>query len=237
MAQNRTTRSNSLPSANPVTINDIQNLKNDMLTSIKQEFSNLANCIQALESRIGHLENSFDSFRTIQSKQQAEINEIKLSLSNLQLSKSEILDEVEDRERRRNNIVLFGLPESGGETAEERKEKEKESLREVLNALNCRDVEVKSSHRLGKVVDGKPRPIKAVLGAREDGVEVLKKARSLREIEKFKRVFISNDRTKFQQSEWSKVRKEQVSRREAGEDVIIYSGKVVPRSSVQNFRK
>ena len=74
------------------------------ITSIKQEFTNLTNHIQALESRIGHLETSFDSFRNMQGKQKAEINEIKLSLSNLQLSKSEILEEVEERERRRNNI-------------------------------------------------------------------------------------------------------------------------------------
>ena len=123
---------------------------------------------QALVSRIGHLETSFDSFRSMQRKQKAEINEIKLSLSNLQLSKSEILDEVEERDRRRNNIVLFGLPEHDGGTVEEHREKDSESLLEVFQAMNCANVDVDSFYRLGKIVDGKPRPIKAVLSTRRD---------------------------------------------------------------------
>ena len=91
MTHNRTTRSNSLnaDSAVPVTINDFQQLKNDILTSITQQFSNLTNSIQALDLRIGNLEKSLDNFRTIQNKQQTEINEIKHALVNLDLSKAE----------------------------------------------------------------------------------------------------------------------------------------------------
>jgi len=72
-----------------VTLNDIQQLKNEILTSIKQEFSNLTSCIQALDTRLGNLETSFDLFRTMQIKQQSEINELKRTLADLELSKSD----------------------------------------------------------------------------------------------------------------------------------------------------
>ena len=101
-----------------MTINGIQQLKDDILISITLQFSNLTSCIQALDSRIGNLESSLDNFRTIQNKQQAEINEIKHTLVNVELSKAEFLDEVQDRERRRNKIVLFGLPEQVSGTTE-----------------------------------------------------------------------------------------------------------------------
>ena len=239
MTHNRTTRSNSLnaDSAVPVTMNDIQQLKNDILTSITQQFSSLTNCIQALDLRIGNLEKSLNNFRSIQNKQQTEINEIKHALVNLDLSKAEFLDEVEDRERRRNNIVLFGLPELESGNVEARKEHDKNSLESVLEAIDCEGVKIDSVFRLGKVVEGKARPVKAILCSREGKMEILRKSRSLRNTDQFKRVFISIDKTKFQQSEWNKLRNEQVARKEAGEDVIIYGGRVVLRNSIQNFRK
>lgn len=194
-------------------------------------------CIQALDTRIGSLERSFDFFRTIQNNQQTEINEIKHTLANLELSKSVVLDEVEDRERRRNNIVLFGLPEQESGTAEARKEHDKGLLEEVFEALDCGEVEIDSFHRLGRVVEGKTRPVKAVLHTREGKTEVLRNSRSLRNTDKFKRVFVSNDKTKLQQSEWNNLRKELAERKEAGEDAIIYGGRVVLRNSISNFRK
>lgn len=239
MAHNRSTRSNSqtTDSSSPVTLQDMFQLKNDMLTSIKQEFSSLRNCIQALDSRIGNLENSFEFFRTVQSKQQTEINEIKHALANLELSKSELLDEVEDRERRRNNIVLFGLPEQESGTADERKKQDKKLLHDVFDAIDCEEVQIGSFHRLGKLAEGKSRPVKVILRTREGKTEVLQNSRSLKDTDFFEHVFISNDKTKLQQSEWNNLRKQLAARKEAGEDVIIYGGKVVLRSSVSNFRK
>jgi len=132
--------------------------------------------------------------------------------------------------------VIFGLSEQESGTAEARKDHDESLLKEVMEALNC-EVEIDSFYRLGKVVDGKPRPIKAILSSREEKMEALRNSRSLRNTDKFTRVFISNDKTKFQQSEWNNLRKEQVARKEAGEDVVIYGGRVVLRNSLPHFRK
>ena len=242
MVNGRTTRSNSLSSesANPATIKDIQvltkDLKNDILTSIKQEFTALGDRLQILESRIGNLEGSIDSFRTIQKEQQTEINEIKLSLSEIRLSKPDILDEVEDRERRRNNVVLFGVPEHDSGTVSERKVYDEALVQEVFEALGCDEVELDALYRLGRIVSGKSRPIKVTLSTRKAKADIMRKSRALRDSSKFKRVFISNDKTKFQQLEWSELKKELLWRKESGEDVIIYKGKIVQRDSIRNFR-
>ena len=241
MVNGKATRSNSLNlDTTPATLKDILGITNDLkceiLRSLKAECALLGNCLQDLESRIGNLETSIESFRTVQNKQEMEINEIKQSLSEIRLSKSEILDEMEDRDRRRDNIILFGLPESDEGTISERRAHDETLVDEVFGAIGCDDVDIDAIFRLGRNVSGKVRPVKVTLRNRSSKVEIMRKSRDLRTKDKFKRVFISNDKTKMQQSEWSDLRKELLRRKELGEDVVIYNGKVALRNSLKNFR-
>ena len=107
----------------------------------------------------------------------------------------------------------------------------------TLEALDGEEVEIDSFYRLGKMVEGKTRPVKAILRTREGKMEVVRNSRSLKDNDRFKRVFISNDKTKFQQSQWNNLRKELEVKKEAGEDVIIYGGRIVLSNSISNFRK
>ena len=241
MVNGKATRSNSLTdSPTPATLNDVlritKDLKTEILVPLKEEFVALGDHLQKLEYRIGNLESSIESFRRIQNRQQTEINEIKLSLSKIQLSKSEILDEMEDRERRRNNVILFGLPEHDEGTVAERKQHDESLVQEVFEAIDCDDVETDAILRLGRNVSGRLRPVKVTLSDRSSKAEIMRKSRDLRKSDNFKRVFISNDKTKLQQTEWSDLRKELLRRKELGEDVVIYNGKVALLSSLKNFR-
>ena len=69
--------------------------------------------------------------------------------------------------------------------------------------MDCEEVETDSVHRLGKIMDGKSWPVKATLSTRNGKIKVIKKSRGLRDTGKFKRVYISNDKTKCQQTERS----------------------------------
>ena len=106
----------------------------------------------------------------------------------------------------------------------------------VFQAIDCEHVDTDAILHLGRVVSGKLRPIKVILSDRSSKAVILRKSRDMRMSDDFKRVFISNDRTKLQQPEWSELRKELVCRKELGEDVVIYNGKLASRSSLKIFR-
>ena len=107
---------------------------------------------------------------------------------------------------------------------------------EVFEAIGCDDVDIEVIFRLGRSVCGKARPVRVTLGKRSDKAGIMRKSRDLRTSDKFKTVFISNDKTKLQQAEWSNLRKELLRREELGENVVIYNGKVRLRNSLKNFR-
>ena len=239
----RQTRSSSLThmdSAKPVSLSDMQNiigdLKRDLVQSFKSEFSRIESHLQSLEARIGSLESSFSSFQTTLSQQQSQIDEIKDSVSKTGLMRSEILDEVEDREKRRNNVIVFGVEEREQGSLEERREHDIDVVNEVLDSLGFGDVVLNNVHRLGRTSSGKFRPLKVPLVNYSVKASVLQKSRLLKQNDKFKNVYITNDRTKLQQSEWSELRAERDRRKQDGEDVVIYNGKVCSRTSLRNFR-
>ena len=61
----------------------------------------------------------------------------------------------------------------------------------VLEAIDCEEVKINSVFRLGKVIEGKTKPVKAILSSREGKMEVFRNSRYLRNTDQFKRVFIS----------------------------------------------
>ena len=241
MVKGKNSKINSLnvDDSTPVTVNDMlrisRELKSEIVSSLKEGFNSIGDRLENLELRIGNLESSIESFRRVQKKQEKEINEIKQSLSEIRVSKSEILDEIEDREKRRNNVIIFGLPECNEGTVSKRKKYDETLVKEVFEAIGCDDIDTETIFRLGRNI-GKMRPVKVTLRNRISKAEIMRKARDLRTSDKYKKVFISNDKTKMQQTEWSDLRRELLHRRETDEDVVIYNGKVTQRSSLKNFR-
>ena len=157
-------------------------------------------------------------------------------MSKTGLMRSEILDEVEDREKRRNNVIVFSVEEREQGSLEERREHDIDVVNEVLDSLGFGDVVLNNVHRLGRTSSGKFRPLKVPLVNYSVKASVLQKSRLLKQNDKFKNVYITNDRTKLQQSEWSELRAERDRRKQDGEDVVIYNGKVCSRTSLRNFR-
>ncbi len=82
--------------------------------------------------------------------------------------------------------------------------------------------------RIGKFVEGKLRPIKVKVKSLESKTEILKRAKQLKEINSFKKVFISPDLTRKQQKVDKDLRDQVKKFKGEGHDnVRIKSGKVV----------
>lgn len=240
----KATRSNSLKSdeSRPATIGDIKEMlncfKDEILASVKDDLCRIENRLESLDSRIVNLEHMFEFTKRRQELQQLDINDLKLSLSRIECSNkpTEILREVEDRDSRRNNVILFGLPENDHATALDRVTDDKKHTKELFLSLGFDDIKVCDISRLGKKIESKIRPVKVTLENPALKKLVIQKARQLRNNEKYKNIYIDYDKTKLQQSEWNNLRSELKQRRESGEDVVIYNGCIRPRASLKHFR-
>ena len=149
---------------------------------------------------------------------------------------AEVLHEVELRESRRDNLMIYGLPEHTDGSLVERKEHDESAVQELfedVEVYNARTLEVR---RVGRTIEGRPRPVKVKIEDRNSKQKILNNAKLLQRSSHFKNVYIKNDLTKLQQEEFSKLRMEMQRRRKEGEDVVIYSGQVWSRERLRNFR-
>ncbi len=141
-----------------------------------------------------------------------------------------VVNEVHQISARKDNIIIFGLPEKDTGSLLERASYDKEEVRSVAASLDVSDIAIGEVKRLGQPQAKKPRPLKVKCINPDDKQQLLKNARRLRQHQRFKNVYINHDFTRLQQECNRHLRNELKSRRENHEDVIIWNGRVVPRN-------
>ena len=243
----RSTRKNSSSAESPQPCKDLGALLKESnrevlasINSLREEIGSLRKSFASLDERILKIEKSVSTFHERQAKCESDITEIKTVMQGVLASRpqlmSDVLREMEMREHRRENLMIYGLPEPTDGSLTERKQHDETVIRELLQEVDVSNVRLLEARRVGRVSEDRPRPVKIKLENRHSKYEILKKAKTLRESSHFGNVYIRNDLTKFQQDEYSALRKELQQRKEAGEDVVIYNGQIRSRDSLQNFR-
>ena len=109
-----------------------------------------------------------------------------------------------DRKERECNLVILGVPEEtealDGATTDDDK------LSKVWDAagITC---SIKSSRRIGKVEDGKQRPILAEVTSKTDRDTALDKAKGLKEHsnERYKKIYVKKDQHPSVRQEWKRL--------------------------------
>ena len=106
--------------------------------------------------------------------------------------------EIKERETRRNNVIIFGQKESGETLKENRHIKDIEELvrtcNDTLNVVLKTD-DCVNSIRLGKIINGKPRPLKVTFkeaGTKQNIFTNLQKLRQAQKDEDEKLSIIHN---------------------------------------------
>ena len=130
--------------------------------------------------------------------------------------------------------MLFGVPECDG-TIEERKEHDTNFCNEMLEELLDSEEDYEKLHRIGKLKPGVPRPLCLKCESVEQKNRILRSSKGLRNIEKYKSVFINPDRTRMQLEIDKNLREELKRQKLEGKDVIIFREKIIERSSRKNF--
>ena len=161
---------------------------------------------------------------------------------------SEAIDDQKDRDERKQNIILYNIPESDSKS--NTAQAELEDIQNVKNVFQFVCPSMDNSNLSGKTVtrcgtkrvpsqdypDPRPRPIKIVLQGPSDVRLLRKNARKLKDNEGLSHVGISEDKTWKEREEDRKLRKELHKRKnEDKEDVIIYNKQVILRSQLPNM--
>lgn len=168
------------------------------------------------------LGNDIDELKAIIVKLTKEVNELKsqkfMNLDNLTFEN--VLHELEDRQNRKKNIIIFNVEERKSDNKTERINKDKEVVTQILQALpgNVSDINL-APVRLGKYDENnsKVRPIKITLNDSNMVHDIIHKTKNLMDAPNLKHIRISLDRTKRQVEFYKSVKAELEARVAAGE--------------------
>ncbi|KAG7160040.1 putative PHD-finger-containing protein 2 [Homarus americanus] len=108
----------------------------------------------------------------------------------------ELIEELNERKMRENNIVVYGAPESGSPTMSERIESDKSYALNLIKECGVGQEIIVKVIRLGKFIQGKARPMQVKLSTADIKANLFRNIRSLQGNMKFQDIRIANDLTK-----------------------------------------
>lgn len=169
--------------------------------NINENSSSLASSAQKLKSYAEVLESKKSEVSTL-----IENKDVKYtsgtSVNTIKYAVRDVIRETKSREDRSKNIIIFGLEEV--ETADIMC-----SVESLLNAIeqksDCPSAVVNYAECIGEPTPGKIRPVRVIVKEKFMVHDAMRYSKLLREIEKYRNVYISIDRTYEQQKEHKKL--------------------------------
>ena len=157
---------------------------------------------------------------------------VKLVESGLEKAKEEVREEVkselEEKEARSENIVIFGMKESVKDEAKERVKEDETKVKELWKQLEVtmEEGETEVKFRAGKKrEDGKPQPLVVKISNMEKKERVLDGARKLKRKDGWQEVFLAPDLTPKQQVEDKKKEEERKAEAEQKTREAVVEGR------------
>ena len=144
-----------------------------------------------------------DRLDKLEGKQRENLREVESKIEEVVERKvKDYMEESEEKEKRKLNIIICNLPESSAETPEERKNEDQERVRDLVGKIS--DVqrnEVNNPVRLGKIQIGshaKPRLLRMEVKTEEAKKKIMRNVQGLNKDvrEGESRIYINNDTTK-----------------------------------------
>ena len=214
---------------------ELENIK----TEISGRFDKLESRMTKMEEKVSKgitADIKSPSFRDILKK------DIQTTVSqnlNEKLSRFKQQEEKDIIEEKKNNIVLFNVPESTSDDIKTRMKHDRRMflLTYEIEEENFNDKTVKQMHRVGKKQSEKARPMVIKFTENETKMEYLKKSGDLAIAVngEDQRIYASHDMTKDQRAKIKKLAAEVKTRKDNGEkDVVIRNYQIVKK---RNFQK
>lgn len=211
-------------------------LKTELTTAFMTEINNLRSAIvdqtaelRTLKEIIVSQEKKIDALNKQPTLKESAWKETSV----IQNSLREIIDEEKEREDKKDNLILFNLPECSSNVESDIDSDNLKEVQELFKIMNINtDMLPKSMKRIGKKPNfsGKPRALIITLKDEKYKGKIFTECKKIRELpdnHTYHNVHIKNDLTKLQQEEEKLLFAELKRRREAGEIVKIKRGKIV----------
>ena len=190
--------------------------------------------LSPLEKKMDTVADSLKMIVLRMEKIEAKHKEMENRCKRIEEHQMNILSEIEERDRRKTNLVISGIPEKEDGTAENRREWDDGRVEDLFQALtDFDDDDFKKTYRIGRTDAKKPRLLKVICRNDEVKRDVLTRAKDLRSKSGFEGIYVNADQTPLQQRQSKALREEFKRRKDLGEDVILRHGKIVAR---QNFQ-
>lgn len=200
-----------------------------------QSCENIGNDINSLKSVIVLLQNEIKELK----KTIKDVSSNRGSDGFIEESFEEVMLEFEERQKRKKNVIIYGLNESEAMNVVERVEQDYQGVCTIFQYIDV-DVSLKDDRarvfRLGKFdpSSDRPRPLKISLDNWEDALKVLRKSKQLRSADNFSHLTIASDKTPRQSAYFRKIKAEVEKRKSDGENVELKFVKGVPRINCLN---
>lgn len=126
------------------------------------------------------------------------------------------IEEINERMRRKNNLLIFGVEDSNNKEADQR------MVTQVISEIDANiNIENYSIYRLGNFNANKKRPIKIIMDNEEQVINVVKKGHRLRNNANIRgRISLAQDRTPRQVQYYNDLKKKLMERQANGESNI-----------------
>ena len=179
-----------------------------------------------LKGIISSLKTDFEtSLASLKSDFELKLNELKASLTEKQQCSGstnfeDVVQEIYERQKRKQNIVMFNVPETLDVSFENQKEQDRIKVTNILNAINpnvsTNEIRIQ---RLGRLdpVNPKSRVIKVTLNQENDVHVIIKNVKALKNNEHFRNVSVAFDKTPKQIEHYKRLQQELQSRISKGE--------------------
>lgn len=192
--------------------------------------SNLGDDLNGLKAAIVALQDKLESFTSPSPD----------SLNQLYCTE-EIIQEVAERTKRQNNIVVYNVPEINNSTKGNQLVADQTMVTNMLSVLGVQEAPV-SVLRLGKFDSTnteRKRPIKVILSSNLNIPTIFRSSKKLKTIDGYKHLSISSDKTPFQTKLYKKTKDELYQRQQKGESNIALRyirgiPKIVPIDEQEN---
>lgn len=220
---------------------DLKDLKDDIIKTFKSEIKAITNKLQSLEHKIQTFEASITSIKSEQKIHATEIQNLKEKMESISsdtkhIHSDEIIGEIEERIRRKRNVIIVGVNELESGTVPERQLHDRMQVKNILEDMNLSGLQTAEIIRIGRLQSGRGRLLRVTLEDEPSKTQMLRNAKFLRSSSRFKNVYVNPDRTPKEQMTFKANLQELQERRRRGEDAVLYRGRVTASDSIKTFR-
>lgn len=187
--------------------NDIQSINSKLLTQENTSIAILAR-MDSLSTELASLKKENEELKKeIDNIKSSSVDPFRSPVVGNDISSIDVFKEIQDRENKSRNIILFNIDESY--------DVETKLATDLIESLHL-DVSISSVVRLGKR-SNKPRPVRIIHNSSQSVFAILKSKKQLSNIPRWKNVWITKDLTYYQRTCLSALKKER-DRRNGSED-------------------